>query len=223
MWLGVKSAQVFDVERLNNMTKLDLLQLTAASDALLDTTENPLHRQILEVYRRHVLLEVTGRWEEIFAPDMTVEHPIYRVNAALSLSETGATEVLEGEEVRAFYKMLTANGAPIMTTEGEKLAVADWGFACESLFYQQVPGAALQRAGVEIDDPEAVYVQKFYMVAVWHHDRRGRLIGEHLYEAKPGSREVIKLKSDDVISQQEALDLLTPLIRPLPVFEAARV
>jgi len=203
------------------MAKLDLMQLTVAADELLEVTENPLQRQILEVYRRHVLLEVAGRWEEIFAPDMIVEHPIYRINAAISLNDAGATEVFDGmREVKAFYEALMENGAPVMTVEQQSLAVADWGYANECILHHQVPGAALLGMGVDVDDPQAFYVQSYYIVAVWHHDSRGRLIGEHLYEAKPGSRTVVKLAPEDVISQQEARAVLDPLIRPLPVFEA---
>jgi hypothetical protein len=48
-----------------------------AADRLLETTENPLHRQILENYRRRAILDISGDWEVIFDPDMTVEEPLY--------------------------------------------------------------------------------------------------------------------------------------------------
>ena len=60
--------------------KYDIRQLTLAADTLLKTTTEPLHRKILNNYRRHAMLEVSGRYEEIFAPDMTVEEPFYRVH-----------------------------------------------------------------------------------------------------------------------------------------------
>jgi hypothetical protein len=45
-------------------------------------------------YRRHALLEVTGEWEPIFAPDMTIEIPVY-------ILEFGATsgKIIRGTEV----------------------------------------------------------------------------------------------------------------------------
>ncbi len=48
-------------------------------DDLIDTLENPRHRKILINYRRHGLLEVSGRYEELLAPNMTVPHPHYRL------------------------------------------------------------------------------------------------------------------------------------------------
>ena len=42
---------------------------------LQDIDDNPRHRAILKNYRRHGLLEVAGRYKELLAPDMTVEHP----------------------------------------------------------------------------------------------------------------------------------------------------
>ncbi|MFF7633042.1 hypothetical protein ACFZB9_07795 [Kitasatospora sp. NPDC008050] len=58
--------------------KEDITTLTRGADLLLDRTENPLHRRILENYRRHALLEVTGRWREVVHdPAMIVDHPVY--------------------------------------------------------------------------------------------------------------------------------------------------
>ena len=49
-------------------------------EELLQRTENPLHRAILENFRRHVHLEGSGQFDKITAPDMTVDNPVYRVS-----------------------------------------------------------------------------------------------------------------------------------------------
>ena len=49
--------------------KADIRLLTLAADTLLETTTNPLHRRILENYRLHAMLEVSGRYHEIFVPE----------------------------------------------------------------------------------------------------------------------------------------------------------
>ena len=64
------------------MAKKDIAVTISAADRLLETTTDPLHRQILENYRRHAILEVCGLWEEIFTPEMTVEHPLYCFNVS---------------------------------------------------------------------------------------------------------------------------------------------
>ena len=47
---------------------------------LLERTTNPLHRAILLNFWRHVHLEGAGEYDRILAPDMIVEHPVYRVS-----------------------------------------------------------------------------------------------------------------------------------------------
>ena len=54
------------------MPKFDITKLNVAVDKLLETTENPRHRFLLQAFGRHRYLEVSGRYEEILAPDMTV-------------------------------------------------------------------------------------------------------------------------------------------------------
>ncbi|MGB0922102.1 MAG: hypothetical protein ACPG1C_12395 [Alphaproteobacteria bacterium] len=53
--------------------KPDIRLLTLAADTLLKTVTNLRHRKIIENYRRHAMLEVSGQYKEIFAPEMTSE------------------------------------------------------------------------------------------------------------------------------------------------------
>jgi hypothetical protein len=189
------------------MGKLEITDITLAVDRLLEVTENPRHRQILENYRRHGLLEVSGRWPEIFAPEMSVEHPVYR------LTEGGRTVVLDGrEQVQEFYRGMADAGNLVMILEDEKLAVADWGFASESIFNHYTPGRLI---GEDVDDPDAWYLLRYRVAMVWHYDDGARMIGEHVYEETVG-REILKLAPEDVVTREEAREILAPLIRPLP-------
>jgi hypothetical protein len=183
---------------------------TMAVDRMLEVIDDPRHRQILENYRRHGLLEISGRWPEIFDPQMTVEHPVYRIN------EGGRSMVLDGrEQVQEFYRELSDAGACVMFLEDEKIAVADWGFASESIFNQIAPGRFLIESGAEVDDPEASYVIRRRIAMLWHYDERARMIGEHVYE-DAASREIIKLAPEDVVTPEQVREALAPLIRPLP-------
>ena len=49
---------------------LDITETNRAVRALIEVTENPRHRYLLEAYDRHRNLEHAGRFEEIFAPEM---------------------------------------------------------------------------------------------------------------------------------------------------------
>ena len=60
------------------MARLDITEQNRAVEQVLEVTENPRHRYLLQSYLRHRYLESAGRYKEIFAPEMTVEHPVYR-------------------------------------------------------------------------------------------------------------------------------------------------
>ena len=55
------------------MNRFDITQTNAAVERLIETTENPRHLYLLHAYNRHRYLEMAGRFEEIFTPEMTVE------------------------------------------------------------------------------------------------------------------------------------------------------
>ena len=63
-----------------DMSTLDITKQNVAVEKVLERTTNPRHRHLLQAYLRHRYLESAGRWEEIFDPAMTVDHPIYRFN-----------------------------------------------------------------------------------------------------------------------------------------------
>jgi hypothetical protein len=186
------------------MTKLDITTLTRAADEALAVTENPRHRQILENYRRHAILETTGRWQEIFTPEMTVEHPVYRVSAG------GTLEMLDGREaVMGLYASITAAGTTVMVLEDEQLAVADWGFASESVFNIYLPASAVPGG-----DPERHYLSRSAIAMMWPYDERGRMIGEHTHSAGP--TELVEVPASEFVTLAEAQERLLPLLRPLP-------
>lgn len=47
-------------------------------------------------------------------------------------------------------------------------------------------------------------------------DERGRLVGENVWEYDDGEHELIELDPEDVLAAARAVELLDPLIAPLP-------
>jgi hypothetical protein len=187
--------------------KKDPAVTISAADRLLATTASPLHRQILENYRRHAILEVTGQWEDIFSPDMTVPEPVYTFDV------TGLEGVkLAGDEVKGFYKTLADQGATVILVEDEQLMVSDWGLASESWFNTYQRGSALTGR-----DPDGCYVTRQRLAMMWPFDSRGRLVGEHIYEAKV-FQQVVKVTQGEFVTREDARARLLPLLRPLPKF-----
>ena len=151
------------------MSDWDLTRITAATDELLRTTENPRHRAILANYRRHALLEVSGRYEEILVPEMTIAQPVYR------LTEGPQTLVLDGyQAVHDFYAMLSAAGAIVLGPVDVELVVAVWGFASECMFHHFRPGRLLMEIE-DIDDPDATDFVKHLLAFHWPYDDEQRL------------------------------------------------
>ena len=196
------------------MPKKDIAVTISAADRLLETTTDPLHRQILENYRRHAILEVCGEWQDIFVPEMTVEYPVYYFNV------TGfAGNKAEGpEEVQAIYRTLAETGTGVQVVEDERLMVSDWGFASEATFNSYYRGQNLIDVDVPVDDPEGHFIMRQKYVMLWPYDERGRMIGEQVYENK-AFYELIPIPADEFLTIQDARDRLLPMLRPLPAFD----
>ena len=144
--------------------------------ALLDRTTDPLHRAILLNWWRHVHLEGAGEFEQIVAPDMMVDHPVYRVTWGANPA------VIEGKDgVLAFYRSV---GEAVLWHSDDRLAVGDWGVADEITFHQLARGADLQAIGYDVEKPDALYHVSSRQAFIWPYDERARLAGEHLYEDK---------------------------------------
>jgi hypothetical protein len=143
---------------------------------LLEQTVKPLHRAMLLNFWRHVHLEGSGQFERIVAPDMMVDHPVYRVTWGAHPA------VIEGKEgVLGFYRSV---GEAVLWHSDDRLAVADWGICDELTFHQLASGSDLRALGYDIGNPDALYHVSSRQAFIWPYDEQARLIGENLYEDK---------------------------------------
>jgi hypothetical protein len=195
------------------MAHFDITETNIAVERLLEVTENPRHRYLLEAYNRHRYLEMAGRYQEIFAPEMTVEHPVYR----FSMVGRGRFKLDGREEIEALYHRWTETDQCIFYTEDETLAVGDEMIVSRAIIYQQALGSALVRLGIDADE-NAMYLTRANIAMIWPYDERGRMIGEDVTEYDDTDRDFIKLDPADVLSAEQAAKLLEPLIKPLPPF-----
>lgn len=198
------------------MIELDVTTTNAAIDRLLDCTEDPRHRYLLQSFHRHRYLEIAGRYEEIFVPEMTVSEPVYEFNqgrVARTVSGAGA--------VRDLYALWTLTAECIFYAENEKLAVGDHLVCSDAIAYQQHPGLALVALGHHVPDIGAHYLLRSRQLMTWEYDDRGRLVGENVWEVDPGSAEVVELDRSQVLKPAEAAELLDPHIHDLPPFDEA--
>lgn len=196
------------------MGRFDITQTNAAVERLIETTENPRHLFLLHAYNRHRYLEMAGRYEEIFAPEMTVEHPVYHFNVF------GMNVTLDGREaVESVYREWTGTGQCVFYSAGERLAVGDNIICSTSTIMQQTPGEVLAATGADVD-VDATYLVGNVEHMIWAYDDRGRLVGEDVWEIDESKREVIELDPAEVLTPEESGRLLEPFIKPLPAFDS---
>lgn len=197
-----------------DVRQLDITKTNIAVQELIEVTENPRHRYLLQAYDRHRNLEHAGRYEEIFAPEMTVEHPVYRFNLI------GQPPMhLEGRgQVEPLYAYWAQTNQSVFYNEAETVAVGDWMVVSTMVGYQQLSGSDLAAGGQEVD-PDAMYLLRGRVAMIWPYDERGRLVGENVWEYDPSEHDLIKLDPNEVLTTEQAAELLDPYIKPLPPFD----
>jgi hypothetical protein len=213
----------------------DITRTNQAVRDLIERTDNPRHRFLLMAYDRHRNLEMAGRYEEIFAPDMMVEEPVYHIHA------NGLRLKLQGrEKIKDLYRVWAATNQSVFYVESEEIAVSDHCVSSMAVGYHQVTPRSLLENRVLSHLPafiakflldlafgrqnfhenrSSMYLYKSTLYMVWPYDHRGRLIGENIWEPEPRKAEIIKLAPADVLTTEEAGHLLAPFIKPLPSFD----
>ena len=191
--------------------KYDIRLLTLAADRLLPTLSNPRHRAIIINYRRHAIFEVCGLYDQILAPDLSVEEPDYWLHS-------GGTVNLKGMvEVRALYKSLVDANICVMMLENEQLQVNDWGFSSMATFHTFMPGVWALHKGAAVDDLGATYIQTTQQSMHWGYDERNRMIGENVWIGAPSFR---KCPPDEILTREECQSILLPLLDQAPSLAA---
>lgn len=215
------------------LPKLDVTTLNVAVDRLLEKTTHPRHRFLLMAYARHRMLEVAGRYKEIFVPEMTVPEPVYHFDLM------GAKFAARGRtQVEGLYRMWAQTHQSVFYVEQEEIAVADHFVSSVTTAYQQVSGKSIKESKLlswlpggiaakllahslakQTHAPDENDMYLFYVKGVqmvWPYDDQGRLIGEDVWEPEHATAEFIKLDPKDVLTTEQAGRLLSPLIKPLP-------
>jgi hypothetical protein len=167
-------------------------------EKLLKTTTDPLHKAILENFRRHVHLEGSGQFDRITEPDMMADNPVYRVS-------WGANPlVVEGKQnIVNFYNSV---GAQVLWNSDDFIAVNDWGIADELTFNQLLKGSDLLRMGYKADNADGYYHLQSRQAFIWPYDENARLKGENLYEDKT-SVKIAPVATSDVITPQRVAEI----------------
>ena len=197
-----------------DMSRFDITKQNVAVEKVLDNTDNPRHRYLLQAYLRHRYLESAGRWQEILEPELTVDEPFYR----FSLAGQPPFHLSGKEQVAMLYGHWTATDQCVFYVEDEDVAVGDHMVIGRGIGYQQTLGSELAAAGLDVD-PEAMYLKKSQIMMLWPYDDHCRLIGEDVWEFDTAKAGRYKLDPADVLTAEQAGELLAPYIKALPAFD----
>ncbi|MEV4599862.1 hypothetical protein AB0K15_20995 [Amycolatopsis sp. NPDC049253] len=185
----------------------DVTYLPRKIEELLDATEKPLHRAILKNYLRHALLEISGYWEEILVPELTIDEPVYRI------AERGAVHSLVGHEaVLGFYREVFETKTNVMAARATNMCVGDFGVVTEMVFAHMTPGAVLvgQDIGQPVD-PDSHYLIQHNVMQNFVYTAGAKLIGERVYD-DPVSYSYGKLIPSEVVTPEMAREQLAPFL-----------
>ena len=197
-----------------DMSRLDITKQNVAVEKVLDATDNPRHRYLLQSYLRHRYLESAGRWQEILDPSLTVDEPFYR----FSLAGQPQFTLTGKDQVGMLYGHWTATDQCVFYVEDESVAVGDHMVVGRGIGYQQTLGSELAAAGLDVD-PHAMYLKKSQIMMLWPYDDQCRLVGEDVWEFDTAEAGLFKLDPSDVLTAAQAGRLLDPFIKPLPAFD----
>jgi hypothetical protein len=188
--------------------KFDVTHWPRNVEKYLDQTEKPLHRAILKNYLRHLLLEISGYWDQIVVPELTIDEPVYRVG------DHGSVEVLHGKaEVEDFYRQTYESQINVMGARTMNMCVEDFGVTTEAYWAHVVPGQYLRDHGHDADaDPNAHYLMNYNIFQVFAYTTNALLIGERIY-ADSASYTYEKLPPEDVVTPEMARQQLAPLLQ----------
>jgi hypothetical protein len=187
--------------------KFDVTHWPLGVEKYLAQTEKPLHRAILKNYLRHLLLEVSGHWDQIVVPELTIDEPLYRVG------DRGRVDVLTGKAaVEDFYRETYESRINVMGARTMNMCVEDFGVTTEAYWTHVVPGEYLCQHDHDADaDPSAHYLMNYNIFQMFAYTSDAKLIGERIY-VDSASYTYEKLAPEDVVTPEQARRHLAPIL-----------
>jgi hypothetical protein len=185
--------------------KFDVTKFPREVEQYLERTTNPFHRAILKNYFRHLLLEISGHWDQILVPELTIDEPAYRIG------DQGEMIVLTGHDaVLGFYREVAETRKNVMGALTMNMCVEDFGIVTEARWAEVITGENVIERGIEAD-PAATYLLTHNIYQLFAYTHEAKLIGERVYD-DPASYEYVKLEPADVVTPEDARRELAPFL-----------
>jgi hypothetical protein len=219
------------------MPRFDITRTNRAIEQLLEITREPAHRYMLQAFSHYRSLAIAGRYQEIFAPGVSVCAPTYHMQ-----NGKGIASLRGRANLKNLHRKWAETNQSVFFIDAEEIVVADRFIASVAQVRQQVCGASLvgkecvcylpyvvserviERSRVQRGfhvDEASMYVYKSVFQMIWLYGDRCKPVAGDLWEPDPENAELIRLDPGDVVTTTEAAKALSPLIKPLPTFEEA--
>lgn len=172
------------------MATIDVHRTWAAVEARLATEQDPVLRRNLETVLEHMKAEARGDIDGLLVTlsDDVAYHAYGTDDPALNPVGRG--------EVRTFYERFVASGATRLEFDIDRLVVDRDCVVTEGVMRMAYPGRTLAFRGIEVDDPDALYLFEARMATFWPMDEDGRARGEDTYTGGDGFAGIADRKID---------------------------
>ena len=164
----------------------------------LATVTDPRRRAVMQTLRDHLKAVATEDFDLLLST--LGPNPEYH----FWVEGSGFGEGPKGiDAVRAHYEGLYEERRHLVDWDIDRFVIDDDTIVTEGWFDQLFPGRVLISRGVDIDDPDAVYLLRVRLVILWPFDENAKLVGEDSYlnghMFKPEN--IRKLREDEVPAQ----------------------
>jgi hypothetical protein len=161
------------------MAVIDQNLTMRAVEERLGTEADPVLRRNLETVLRHMRAEAALDIDGLMATVADDAHYHFHNGPA-------AGEFRGAAAVRRFYEAFGASGCEKLQLDIDRLVVDRDCVVTEGIQRIAFPGATLQARGIDVDDPDALYLFEARCAIVWPFDDQGLLLGEDSYFAGDG-------------------------------------
>ena len=141
--------------------------------------KDPRRQRILETLIAHAKAEASADFPALMETVAPGAH--YRSYAASDPAMNEAQSPQGKEGVAAYYTAIVESGCHFIEHDVERMAVGRDTLTSEGELKMAYPGAVLLGMGIEVPDPDALYLYQQRLLIVWEFDDDGRVLCEDSY------------------------------------------
>lgn len=153
----------------------------ARAEKLLGEEDDPRRRQILETIIQHSKSEAAADFETLMSTVASNAH--YKSYAAADPEMNQANSPQGHAGVAAYYTGIVESGCHLLEHDVERMVVGRDAITTEGELRMAYPGVILNAMGIEVPDPEGLYLYQQRLLIVWEFDEEGRVLCEDSYAA----------------------------------------